>query len=631
MASENIIFPNDGGIHALGGGILAPYGTSPDMLPTYVANAQDDFNHLGPSPNAIPNALMNNYNPYSHFFAGQPTDFQRTQNTVNAMKQHAASKTIQAAQSIPSTAPTMAPPSMKRSTVSDLLSTNRNKKIWDIESPTDEDITKRMWINSFIGALAAGMSSGNAGVGIAYGMLGALTTHDAGYNQKARNDHAQELLNEGYSYGAVLQWVRTGDAKMLEKDDDRMERAHEADQKNEMMTNWYNDQAMNQNIRAQAQAEREGYDVVMPDGSLSSNGFADIIKRLEGGTEHVTNSAGASGVYQQKQAFWDENKPSSAPVNVEDATESQQRQATINFYNKLKEQGYTDEEIVAAYNQGQGAVNSALRNGGANWVGMLKPEGQNYVRKASEYINNGYPLLVDNGKGSVSERAAALRKGGLNANGGGQGLITTADGIQHQVAVTASGAPKAYGNATSGYYYVDSMTGEQIPAENVVSRMTPSQKAQSNLMNSDLNIIQNSPDDAYTPIVGQIQTWWNGSDKPGTGADIFTAASGGQSRELYNAANRVNGYMLTRGVSAAKNMGASGINSAYEAEMYFAAMPKLDFSSEEALKASAKRIADYTDAWNSAHPDYSSNEQSSHGTAIGNNIVSDSDRSALGY
>ena len=82
------------------------------------------------------------------------------------------------------------------------------------------------------------------------------------------------------------------------------------------------------------------------------------------------------------------------------------------------------------------------------------------------------------------------------------------------------------------------------------------------------------------------------------GADIRSRASGVEERRLYNAAQRIQGKMQNQGIAAARDMGASGINTEAEANRYFQGMPKPDFSSPEALQQSMRDIQQYTDNYN---------------------------------
>lgn len=76
--------------------------------------------------------------------------------------------------------------------------------------------------------------------------------------------------------------------------------------------------------------------------------------------------------------------------------------------------------------------------------------------------------------------------------------------------------------------------------------------------------------------------------------DLASAKLGSEkSRDLYNAVKRINGAILSQGVADAKAMGASGINTKPEAEMYFKGLPSLDLSSAEAAARSIEQIEAY--------------------------------------
>ena len=85
---------------------------------------------------------------------------------------------------------------------------------------------------------------------------------------------------------------------------------------------------------------------------------------------------------------------------------------------------------------------------------------------------------------------------------------------------------------------------------------------------------------------------------PAWGADVRSRVGGKEQRQLYNAAQRIQGRMQNQGVAAARDMGASGINTVAEAKMYFQSMPQVDYSSPEALQQSMRDIQEYTDNYN---------------------------------
>lgn len=85
--------------------------------------------------------------------------------------------------------------------------------------------------------------------------------------------------------------------------------------------------------------------------------------------------------------------------------------------------------------------------------------------------------------------------------------------------------------------------------------------------------------------------------KPPVGASFLTSLDG-DSRNKYEAAVRMNGMMENMGISEAKSMGASGINTQAEAERFARSMPRIDFSSPANMISSIKRVEDYTVRWN---------------------------------
>ena len=56
--------------------------------------------------------------------------------------------------------------------------------------------------------------------------------------------------------------------------------------------------------------------------------------------------------------------------------------------------------------------------------------------------------------------------------------------------------------------------------------------------------------------------------------------------------------MQNQGIAAARDMGASGINTVAEAKMYFQGMPQVDYSSPQAMQKSIREIKQYTDNYN---------------------------------
>lgn len=134
----------------------------------------------------------------------------------------------------------------------------------------------------------------------------------------------------------------------------------------------------------------------------------------------------------------------------------------------------------------------------------------------------------------------------------------------------------------------------RLPASAIAAPPTSAASAQNYAMAKDLDAIENaSPDklDFMTGVTG-------GNGSPAVGADVRSRLKGGDQRKLYNATQRIQGRMQNQGIAAARDMGASGINTVAEAKMYFQGMPQLDFSSPEAAQESVRNIRQYTDQYN---------------------------------
>lgn len=123
---------------------------------------------------------------------------------------------------------------------------------------------------------------------------------------------------------------------------------------------------------------------------------------------------------------------------------------------------------------------------------------------------------------------------------------------------------------------------------------TSAASAQNYAMKKDIDALSS----ASAEDLGFMTGVTGSSGAPALGADIRSRASGGDQRKLYNAAQRVQGKMQNQGIAAARDMGASGINTVAEAKMYFQGMPQVDYSSPEALQQSMRDIQQYTDNYN---------------------------------
>jgi hypothetical protein len=172
----------------------------------------------------------------------------------------------------------------------------------------------------------------------------------------------------------------------------------------------------------------------------------------------------------------------------------------------------------------------------------------------------------------------------------GDSMVQLADG--RTVSVTG----KLHGSGASAFYEGVDDAGNmvRVPASAIAAPPTSAAAAQNSAMKKDLDSIEGASSGALGFMTGIT----GGTGKQALGADVRSRLSGGEQRQLYNAAQRIQGRMQNQGVAAARDMGASGINTVAEAKMYFQGMPQFDSSSPEAAKRSAREIREYTDNYN---------------------------------
>ncbi|HGX3758160.1 TPA: phage DNA ejection protein [Escherichia coli] len=176
------------------------------------------------------------------------------------------------------------------------------------------------------------------------------------------------------------------------------------------------------------------------------------------------------------------------------------------------------------------------------------------------------------------------------AVGNNERTVQLADGRT----VTVGG--KLHGAGANAFYEGIDNEGNmvRVPAGSIAAPATSAASAQNYAMKKDLDAISGASIDDLGFITGITGS----SGSPALGADIRSRASGGDQRKLYNAAQRIQGKMQNQGIAAARDMGASGINTVAEAKLYFQGMPQVDFSSPEALQQSMRDIQQYTDNYN---------------------------------
>lgn len=160
--------------------------------------------------------------------------------------------------------------------------------------------------------------------------------------------------------------------------------------------------------------------------------------------------------------------------------------------------------------------------------------------------------------------------------------------------VTVGG--KLHGSGANAFYEGVDNSGNmvRVPASAIAAPPTSAATAQNYAMKKDIDSIEGASPESLDFMTGVT----GGNGNPALGADVRSRIGGKEQRQLYNATQRIQGRMQNQGIAAARDMGASGINTVAEAKMYFQGMPQLDFSSPEAAQQSVKGIREYTDNYN---------------------------------
>ncbi|EAA7987465.1 DNA transfer protein [Salmonella enterica] len=155
---------------------------------------------------------------------------------------------------------------------------------------------------------------------------------------------------------------------------------------------------------------------------------------------------------------------------------------------------------------------------------------------------------------------------------------------------------KLHGAGANAFYEGIDDNGNmvRVPASAIAAPPTSAASAQNYAMKKDIDAIANADTSALDFMTGMT----GGAGNPAIGADVRSRLTGKEQRQLYNSAQRIQGRMQNQGVAAARDMGASGINTIAEAKMYFQGMPQVDYSSPEAMQQSIREIQEYTNNYN---------------------------------
>ncbi|EEI2750640.1 DNA transfer protein [Salmonella enterica] len=212
----------------------------------------------------------------------------------------------------------------------------------------------------------------------------------------------------------------------------------------------------------------------------------------------------------------------------------------------------------------------------------LQARGQNITMRGQDMS----AATARRGQDLATQRANARTISGSEGNR----VVQLADGR------TVSVGGKLHGAGANAFYEGIDDNGNmvRVPASAIAAPPTSAASAQNYAMKKDIDAIANADASALDFMTGMT----GGAGNPAIGADVRSRLTGKEQRQLYNSAQRIQGRMQNQGVAAARDMGASGINTIAEAKMYFQGMPQVDYSSPEAMQQSIREIQQYTDNYN---------------------------------
>lgn len=184
----------------------------------------------------------------------------------------------------------------------------------------------------------------------------------------------------------------------------------------------------------------------------------------------------------------------------------------------------------------------------------------------------------------------AMRRSMSSGGGEGERTVQLSDGR------TVGIVGKVHGAGANAYYEGIDNNGNtvRVPANSIAAPASSSSNATNYAMKKDIDAILNADPEQLDFMTGVS----GGVGAPAVGADYRSRWNGKEQRQFYTAAQRVQGRMQNQGIAAARDMGASGINTVAEAKMYFQGMPQMDYSSPDAMKQSLMEIQEYTNNYN---------------------------------
>lgn len=292
--------------------------------------------------------------------------------------------------------------------------------------------------------------------------------------------------------------------------------------------------------------------------------------------------AAASGNPQAVQSAIQKNGPALSSLGVSQEQAAQLYQQDPQRFNSLLNATRLatlpmDKQFETQQNQQR--IDETVRSNKAGE--SLQARGQNITMRGQDMSAATARRVQD----MANQRANAS-----GSAGGDDRTVQLADGR------TVSIVGKLHGAGQNAFYEGVDNAGNtvRVPASSIAAPATSAASAQNYAMSKDLNAILNAPTEKLDFMTGV--TGGNGS--PSWDAEVRSRLGGGEQRQLFNATKRIQGKMQNQGIAAARDMGASGINTVAEAKMYFQGMPQVDYSSPEAMQQSLRDIQQYTDNYN---------------------------------
>ncbi|WP_447214764.1 phage DNA ejection protein [Citrobacter pasteurii] len=331
----------------------------------------------------------------------------------------------------------------------------------------------------------------------------------------------------------------------------------------------------------------------LPDLRRQFPEFAQNIQQEIGiqGAEHAAfvhgalndlSVAAASGNPQVVQSAIQKNGPALSSLGVSQEQASQLYQQDPQRFNSLLNATRLatlpmDKQFETQQNQQR--IDETVRSNKAGEG--LQARGQNITMRGQDMS----AATARRGQDMANQRANAS-----GSAGGDDRTVQLADGR------TVSIVGKLHGAGQNAFYEGIDNAGNtvRVPANSIAAPATSAASAQNYAMKKDLDAILNTSPDKLGFMTGLT----GGTGSPSWDAEARSRLSGGEQRQLLNATKRIQGKMQNQGVAAARDMGASGINTVAEAKMYFQGMPQVDYSSPEAMQQSMRDIQQYTDNYN---------------------------------